>query len=201
MPKVTQLAIWGMGLASPQGERSSSDGVIPGHPVLIIWKGKGLEKWECVVAGGAGGTEWGPGVWAVCMGLGRRSLESRHPAFPGSAVHPTAPFCRGLLLPSTTPPPPLQPLGHTVALNKTLRVGVAMCRGRGRYAGHWWPLACRSWLGLEGCWAPRSGSRPQSRGLGLLPTPILSLCVICPSVPGGALEGLCWVGCTEGASV
>lgn len=81
MPKVTQPASWGVGLASPQDERSSSDGVIPGHPVLIIWKGKGLEKWECVVAGGAGGTEWGLGVWAVYMGLGRRSLEPRHPAF------------------------------------------------------------------------------------------------------------------------
>lgn len=83
VPKVTQPASWGVGLTSPQGGRSSSGEVIPGHPGLIIWKGKGLEKWECVVAGQAGGTEWGPGVWAVCMGLGRRSLESRHPPLPG----------------------------------------------------------------------------------------------------------------------
>ena len=152
-----------------------------------------------------GGRGWGDRVGPRSLGSvygpWKEKPGTQAPRLRGSAVHPTAPFCRGLLLPSTTPPPPLQPLGHTMALNKTLRVGVVMCRGRGRYAGHWWPLACRTWLGLEGCWAPRSGSRPQSRGLGLLPTPILSLCVICPSVPGGALEGLCWVGCTEGALV
>lgn len=201
VPKVTQPASWGVGLTSPQGGRSSSGEVIPGHPGLIIWKGKGLEKWECVVAGRAGGTEWGPGVWAVCMGLGRRSLESRHP--PPSRDLLSIPPCHsaGVSSYQAPPPPPLQPLGHTMALSKTLRVGVARCRGRGRYAGHWWPLAWPTWVGLEGCWAPRSGSWPQSRGLGLLPTPILSLWVICPSVPGGALEGLCWVGCTEGALV
>ena len=53
--------------------------------------------------GGAGGTEWSPGVWAVCMGLGRRSLEPRDPAILGSAVHTTTPFCRGLLSPGTSP--------------------------------------------------------------------------------------------------
>ena len=150
--------------------------------------------------GGAGGQS-GAQESAVCMGLGRRSLEPRDPAILGSAVHTTTPFCRGLLSPGTPPPPPLQPLGHTMALSKTLWVGVAMCRGRGRYAGHWWPLAWHTCVDLEGCRAPRSGSWPQSRGLGLLPTPVLSLCILCPSVLGEALEGLWGLmgeGCMEG---
>lgn len=152
-----------------------------------------------------GGTGWGDRVGPRSLGsvYGPWKEKSGIQAPPPSRDLLSIPPCHsaGVSSYQAPPPPPLQPLGHTMALSKTLRVGVARCRGRGRYAGHWWPLAWPTWVGLEGCWAPRSGSWPQSRGLGLLPTPILSLWVICPSVPGGALEGLCWVGCTEGALV
>lgn len=157
------------------------------------WR-NGSVLWRDRLGGQSGAQESGQCVWA----LEGEVWNPGTPPFPGSAVHPTVPFCRGLLLPST-PTPTIATPGAYNGIERG--VGVARCRGRGRYAGHWWPLAWPTWVGLEGCWAPRSGSWPQSRGLGLLPTPILSLWVICPSVPGGALEGLCWVGCTEGALV
>lgn len=42
-----------------------------------------MEKWECVVEGRGWGTARGPGVWTVCMGLGRNS-HSGSPGEPGT---------------------------------------------------------------------------------------------------------------------
>lgn len=158
--------------------------------------GEGAGEMEVCWGGRGCGDRGGPGVWECVWAL---EGEAWNPGtLPSWDLLSTPPLhSAGVSSHQAPPTPTIATPGYTMALSKTLWVGVAMCRGSGCYARHWWPLAWHTWVDLEGCWAPRSGSWLQSRGLGLLPTPVLFLCILCPSVPGGALEGLCWVGCTE----